>query len=220
MYAAARANERRLAQQQEDALRLEQRLTRLQVDGAAAMSESRMIAEAELMAKRELVAGTQAQIERQQAQYEALQRESAETRVLATTLTDERPRLESLLALVRAYRSVERVELTLEALRGHGGDAEVATIADNIFQRFSEAQARIEMMRQAEDLEVLAQLEEAEVEDQLAERRHRLGLESEPGPVKPPATASAPATPEPGPTPEAPPAPGAPSPGQPDPAQP
>jgi phage shock protein A len=200
MYAAARANERRLAQHQEDVVRLEGRLERLAAEGVAPTSERVMVAQAELEAKRGLVAETQAQIERQQAQYETLAKRVVETKVLAGTLEEERPRMESLLALARAYRSVERVELTLEGLRGMGGDTDVAMVADSIYQRFNAAQTRLDLIEQAQDLEMLAELERAEVDDQLARRRERLGLEPEPEVEKAPAVASPePAEPEPGP---------------------
>jgi hypothetical protein len=87
--------------------------------------------------------------------------------------------LESLLVLARAYRSIEQVELTLEGLRGLGGDTDVAMVADGIHQRLNEAQARQELIAQADDLEMLAELEQAEVDDALAQRRQRLGLEPE-----------------------------------------
>lgn len=200
MYAAARANERRLAQHQEDVARLEGRLERLAAGGVALTSERMMVAQAELEAKRGLVADTQAQIERQQAQYETLAKRVVETKVLAQTLEEARPRMESLLVLARAYRSVERVELTLEGLRGLGGDTEVAMVADGIYQRFNAAQARLELIEQAEDLEMLAELEQVEVEEQLARRRQRLGLEAEPEADEALAAAvPEPTEPEPGP---------------------
>lgn len=208
MFAAAQANERRLAQHQEDVGRLEQRLERLTGEGAELPMERKMVAEAELEAKRGLVADTQAQIERQQAQYETLARRLGETQVQAEALKDARPRMESLLVLARAYRSVQWVELTLESLRGLAGDTEVAMVADGIYQRFNEAQARLDAMGQAEDLQMLIELEHAEAEDQLAERRRRLGLtpaveeaEIPPAPVPPtPPAPAPPAPPRPEPT--------------------
>jgi chromosome segregation ATPase len=199
MYAAARANERRLAQHQEKVERLERRLERLEAEGVAPTSERVMVAQAELEATRDLVEETRAQIERQQAQYETLKRSVPELELRAQTLQDERPRLESLLALARAYRSVERVEMTLEGLRGLGGDAEVAMVADSIYQRLYEAQARQDAMHQVEDLEMLAELEQAEVEDQLAQRRSRLGLEPEPEVIEASPTATTPEPPAPEP---------------------
>jgi len=203
MYAAARANERRLVQHQEDVEQLERRLERLQAEGVPSTTERMMVAQAELDAKRSLVVETQAQIERQQAQHETLKKRLAETQVVAETLIDARPRMESLLVLAKAYRSVEQVEMTLEALKGLGGDTEVAMVADSIYQRFNEAQARLELMDQVEDLELLAELEQVEVEDQLAERRRRLGLAPEPEDVaeQPTSTTLGPPPPEP-PTPE------------------
>jgi len=197
MYAAARANERRLTEHQEKLARMEQRLERLATEGVAPTSERMMVAQAELEATRELVAATQAQIERQQGQYETLARQQAELKLRAETLEDSRPRMESLLVLARAYRSVERVELTLEALRGMGGDAEVALIADDIYRRFAEAQARQELIQQTTDLEALAQIEQAQVEDQLAERRQRLGLASEAEAQDQPAPETQPTAPAP-----------------------
>jgi hypothetical protein len=138
-----------------------------------------MVALAEHEAKKGLVTETEVQIERQHAQYETLAKTLAETKVRAEALQDTRPRLESLLVLARAYRSVELVELTLDALRGVGGDTEVALVADGIYQRFGEAQARIDLINQVTDVEILVELERDEVEDQLEVRRRRLGLESE-----------------------------------------
>ncbi len=194
MYAAARANERRLARHQDKLAGLEKRVARLEAEGVPPTSERIMVAQAELEATRELVTQTQAQIERQQAQYEALVRQQAELQVRAGTLQDSRPRLESLLALTRAYRSIERVEMTLDALRGMGGDTEVAKIADDIYRRFAEAEARQEMIQQTTDLEMLAELEKATVEDQLAARRRRLGLEG--APDAPPPAPETPSSPE------------------------
>jgi phage shock protein A len=179
MYAAARSNERQLARHQEDVAQLERRIEWLAAKGVEPTSEKMMVAQAELEAKRGLVIDTQAQIERQQAQYETLAKKAAETKVIAQTLRDSRPRMESLLVLSRAYRSVERVELTLDGLRGLGGDTEVGEVANSIYQRFYEAEARLEAIRQTEDLEMLAELEQAGAEDQLAARRRRLGLEPE-----------------------------------------
>lgn len=186
MYAAAQANERRLLQHQEDVERLTRRLERLTSEGVPATSERVMVAQAELEAKKALVTETQAQIARQQAQYETLARQQAELRLRAATLEDARPRLASLLALTRAYRSVEQVEMTLDALRGMGGDTEIAMIADDIYRRFAEAEARQEMIRQTTDMDMLAELEKAQVSDQLAERRKRLGLEGEAEDAPPP----------------------------------
>jgi phage shock protein A len=197
MYAAAQANERRLAGHQGEVERLEERLERLAAEGVAPTSERMMVAQAALEAKRGLVTETQAQIARQQAQYETLARQQAELKVRAGTLQDARPRLESLLVLARAYRGVERVELTLDALRGLGGDAEVALIADDIYRRFAEAQARQEMLHQASDVELLAELEQAGLDEQLAERRQRLGLEPEPVAERPPASETATSAPPP-----------------------
>jgi phage shock protein A len=214
MYAAARANERRLAEHQQGLERLSERVERYKATEVPETSERMMVAIGEMAAKQGLVAETQAQIERQQGQYEALRRQLAEAKVVAQTLKDQRPRMESLLTLARAYHSVERVEMTLEALRGLGGDSEVATVAESIYERFNVAQARLEMIQRADDLEMLAELEQAEVADQLEMRRHRLGLETtqeepenvEPGNPVPPAPPqdprppdeSAPAPPTPG----------------------
>jgi phage shock protein A len=180
MYAAARANERRLVRHQEEVEQAEQLLAHVLTKGEDATSERAVMVQAELDAKRQVVAETEAQIERQQAQYETLKKSVAETEVTAQTLKDARPRLESLLALTEAYRSIERVEMTLDALRGLGGDTEVALVADSIYQRFSEAEVRLDLIRRAESLEMLEELEQAEVEDQLAQRRRRLGMVSEP----------------------------------------
>ncbi len=216
MYAAARANERRLLQHEEDVERLERRVERLEAQEVAPTTERFMVAQAELAAKRELVAETQAQIQRQQVQYEALKRQSAELDVRAQVLQDQRPRMQSLLALARAYRSVEQVEMTLEALRGMGGDTEVAMVADSIYQRLDEAQARQDAIHEVEDAQVLAELQQIAVEEQLEARRQRLGLAPEPEVVE--------ATPEPEPaSPDVPPEPEEPPPDdapEPEPASP
>ncbi len=206
MYAAARANERRLTQHQEDVAELEKHLERLVARGVESTSERWMVAQAELDAKRGLVIETQAQIERQQAQYETLMKQLREVEVVSQTLQDSRPRLESLLILARAHRSVKKVEMTLEGLRGLGG-TEVAGVAEGIYRRFYEAETRLEAIRQAEDLSMVAEIQELEVEDQLEARRRRLGLAPDVVMPAPPRDAVAPASgsPEPGPAPESPP---------------
>ena len=216
MYAAARANERRLDRHRDDVERLGQRLERISAEGVEPTSERMMVALAEQEAKQGLVTETEDQIERQQAQYETLAKTLAETKVRAEVLTDARPRLESLLVLARANRSVEGVELTLDALRGMGGDTEVAIVADSIHKRFGEAQARIDLIYQATDLQILAELEREGVADQLTARRRRLGLEPEQEEVEPPPVTAtlAPTSPEPPdaePTPDEPQAPSEPT---------
>jgi phage shock protein A len=197
MYAAARANERRLVHHREEVEQAERLVEHVLAKGEDAASERAAMVQAELDAKRQVVAATEAQIERQQAQYETLRKSVAETEVTAQTLKDARPRLESLLALTEAYRSIERVEMTLDALRGLGGDSEVALVADSIYQRFSEAEVRLDLIRRAESLEILEQLEQAEVEDQLAQRRRRLGMVTEPPVSSSPSTGSEETTQEP-----------------------
>ena len=122
--------------------------------------------------------------------------------MVSQTLRDSRPRMESLLALTRAYRSVERVELTLESLRGLQGQGEIADVAESIYQRFYEAEVRLEAIRAATDLDMLAEIEQLEVEDQLLARRQRLGMAPEQEVPEPPKEADAPAPAEPSPEPE------------------
>jgi phage shock protein A len=174
MYAAARANERRLARHQKELAMLEQLVDRYAQPETSVSPEKKATAEAQLEVQRELVAETAEQIERQQAQYETLVRNESELRTRARSLRDLRPRLESLLALIRARRSVERVEMTLDALRGLGGDSEVALVADSIYQRLGEIEARQATLREAEALQ--EELEAETVVDQLTQRRRRLGL--------------------------------------------
>ena len=71
-----------------------------------------------------------------------------------------------------------------------------------------EVQARQELIQQSEDWEMLVELEQAEVEDQLTQRRRRLGLEPEVIETSPPPPVSEAPLPEPIPDePETPPAP-------------
>jgi phage shock protein A len=208
MYAAARANERRLEQHQAKLAELEAWVERLAAQGVPQTSERMMVAQGRVEAQQDLVAATQAQIERQQAQYETLSKQLAETKVSAETLKDVRPRLESLLALARAYRSVERVELTLDGLRGLSGDTEVAQVAEGVHRRLGEAEARLAAIEGAADMEMMAELEQAQLEDQLAARRQRLGLAPEPEESQPSGPEPSPTEPEdggpPADTPEAP----------------
>jgi phage shock protein A len=177
MYAAARANERRLARQQRELEMLEQLVDRYALPDASVSLEKKAAAETQLEVQRELVAETAEQIDRQQAQYETLVRNESELRTRAKSLRDLRPRLESLLALTRARRSVERVEMTLDALRGLGGNSEVALVADSIYQRLGEIEARQATLREAEALQ--EELKAETVVDQLTQRRRRLGLAQE-----------------------------------------
>lgn len=191
MKAAAEGNKRRLAQHQAEAEVLETRLNQLSAEG---QTEQASRVQQALNVKRQQIADTQAQIERQEGQHVALAHNWQTLKERLKVLQGERGSVEALVALSGAQRLVGSIEATLGGLAGLGHDSEIGVVAGHVLQRLDEAEARLALVDvDAEVARAMAAIQEAQVEEQIEARRRRLGLES--APATPSAEAAA-TTPE------------------------
>ena len=176
MYAGIQANKRRLVQAENTERRLDGRVDQLILAGDETAAR---IARSDLEIQHQLVATTRAQIANQEVDYNRLLGGRRETRERLGVIRGERPAVESLLAVVQAGELVEKIELTLGSLARLGEESAAGRIAAGIQSRFDEVEVRWQLT--AADLaadRALVESEKAQVESQLAERMHRLGLDA------------------------------------------
>ena len=174
MMAASEGNKRHLAQHQAETEVLDTRLNQLLREGQA--EEAHRVQQA-LNVKQGQIAETQAQIERQSAQHTALVHNRQMLKDRLQVLQGERESVVALVALTRAERAIDNIEHTLGSLAGLGSDSEIGVMSGHILQRLDEAEAHLALVDvDAEVARAAAAIEAAQVEEQLVERRRRLGL--------------------------------------------
>lgn len=194
MKAAAEGNKRHLARYQSEAEVLQARLDQLLAENEAAQAQRVQQA---LSQRQRQIAETQAQIGRQEEQHAALlyNRETLKERL--RVLQSERGSVVALMSKVKAERAVRDIETTLGGLTGLHDGSELGVMAGAIRQRLDEAEARLTLLDvNAEVMQAAEALEAARVEEQLQQRRRRLGLieeaEQAPEKAKPPAPETGP----------------------------
>lgn len=174
MKAAAESNKRRLAQYQSEAEILEIRLNQLLSEDHA--DQTQKVQQA-LNIKQGQIADTQAQIERQEGQHVALTHNWQMLKERLRVLQGERGSVVALVARAKAERAISSIEYTLGSLAGLGAHSEIGVMAGHILQRLDEAEVRLALVDvDAEVAQAAAAIEAARVEEQLEERRRRLGL--------------------------------------------
>jgi phage shock protein A len=175
IYAGIQANRRRLERHEAELARLAAR-----VDGALAAGEAEAARrlQAELAIQHELVATTRAQIEHQEADRRRLLSGREETRHRLQLMEAERPSVEALLAMIRAGRLAEQIDLTLGGLAGLGAESAAGRVAAGIRQRLDEAEARWQLVAGHLGADPATEAAAAaQIGDQLAQRMRRLGLD-------------------------------------------
>jgi len=187
MMAASEGNKRHLTQHQAEADILDTRLNQLLREGQA--EQAHRVQQA-LNVKQGQIVETQAQIERQSARHTALVHNWQMLKERLQVLQGERESIMALVALTRAERAIDDIEHTLGSLAGLGNDSEIGVMSAHILQRLDKAEAHLALVDvDAEVARAAAAIEAAQVEEQLAERRRRLGLvvEEEKATSNPPA---------------------------------
>jgi phage shock protein A len=175
MYAGIQANKRRLERHEGELARLASR-----VDAALAAGESdrARLLQADLAVQQELVETTRNQIANQEADRQRLLAGREETRERLRTMQAERPSVEALMAMIRAGRLAEQIEITLGSLAQLGAESAAGRVASGIQQRLDEAEARWQMIAGSLGIDPASvATEKAQLDDQLAERMRRLGLD-------------------------------------------
>lgn len=177
MKAAAEGNKRRLARYQAEVEILDTRLNQLLAEDQA---EQVQRVQQALKVKQRQIAETQAQIERQEGQHAALVHNWQMLKERLLVLQGDRGSVVALMALAKAQWTIGSIEYTLGGLASLGDDSEIGAMAGHILQRLNEAETRLALVDvDAEVAKAAAAIEEARVEEQLRERRRRLGLAAE-----------------------------------------
>jgi len=133
-------------------------------------------AQSKLNSTQRLIANYEEQLARLEREYDALQDARLKLEAKLTSIRQEREELQALLDLARSKELTARVIGSLDDLAG-SGDADVARIAESIRARLDKAAARTEMLATSLEAQMDEILERHTIDQQLAERKKRLGLE-------------------------------------------
>jgi phage shock protein A len=115
-------------------------------------------------------------LERQEAEFDSLQKTRLKLEAKLTEVKQEREELQALMDLVRSKELTTKTIKSLDDLMGMGDD-DIAGIAEGIRAQLDKATARSEMQASSLDAQMDEVLEKSTLEAQLAERRSRLGLD-------------------------------------------
>ena len=132
-------------------------------------------AQAKLNTTQRLAQDYQEQWERQQAEYQNLMDARLKLEAKLTTIKQEREELLALLELAKSKELTIKTIKSLDDVVGIG-DADVARIGESIRARLDKAQAKSEMLASRLDEQMDEVLEKGSLDNQLAERKKRLGL--------------------------------------------
>jgi phage shock protein A len=133
-------------------------------------------AQSKLNSTQRLVANYEEQLTRQEKEFEALQNARLKLEAKLTTIRQEREELQALLDLARSKEITAEAISSLDDLAG-SGDTDVARIAESIRARLDKATAKTEMLATSLDAQMDEILERHAIDQQLAERKKRLGIE-------------------------------------------
>jgi len=132
-------------------------------------------AQAKLNTTQRLADQYKQQYERQQSEYQNLMDAKLKLEAKLTTIKQEREELLALLELAKSKELTVRTIKSLDDIVGIG-DADIARIGESIRARLDKAQAKSEMMASRLDEQMDDVLEKSALDNQLAERKKRLGL--------------------------------------------
>jgi phage shock protein A len=133
-------------------------------------------AQSKLNSTQRLVANYEEQLTRQEKEFESLQDARLKLEAKLTSIRQEREELQALLDLARSKEITAEAISSLDDLAG-SGDADVARIAESIRARLDKATAKTEMLATSLDAQMDEILERHAIDQQLAERKKRLGIE-------------------------------------------
>ncbi len=132
-------------------------------------------AQSKLNSTQRLVENYAEQLARQEKEFEALQNARLKLEAKLTSIRQEREELQALLDLARSKEITADAISSLDDLAG-SGDTDVARIAESIRARLDKATAKTEMLATSLDAQMDEILERNAIDQQLAERKRRLGI--------------------------------------------
>jgi phage shock protein A len=132
-------------------------------------------AQSDLNSKQRLADEYKAQYDQQSAEHQKLMDARLKLEAKLTTIKQEREHLLALLELAKSKEVSLKAIKSLDDLAGIG-DSDVARIGDQIRARLDQASARMEMATTRLDQQMDEILEQDKIDNQLAERKRRLGI--------------------------------------------
>jgi phage shock protein A len=132
-------------------------------------------AQSQYNSKAELAQEYKEQWEKQQVEADTLNDSRLKLEAKLTTIKQEREHLLALLELAKSKEIAVKTIRSLDDLKGVG-DADVARVGEQIRARLDRADAEIEMESTTLEAQMDDVLGRSHLEDQLAERKRRLGL--------------------------------------------
>ena len=137
-------------------------------------------AQADLNSKQQMAQEYYEQWQQQKKEYDRLIDARRKLQAKLSTIRDEREKLKALLELAEAKKTTVRAIKSLDDLAGVG-DQDIARLGDAIRARLDEEEARLEMHTSRLETELEEAVGDTLLQEQLAERRRRLGLEENQG---------------------------------------
>jgi phage shock protein A len=133
--------------------------------------------QAKLNTTTKLLAEYQSSYQKTQVEYQRLMDSKLKLEAKLTTIKQEREQMHELLDLAKAKERTVGAIRSLKDLEGVG-DADMARITEGIRSRLDQAEARADIETSRLEGQVDEALGKAELDNQLAERKKRLGLSS------------------------------------------
>lgn len=133
-------------------------------------------AQSKLNSTQRLIETYREQASRQKEEYQKLLSAKVKLEARLQTMKQEREELMALLELAKSKETTVRAMKSLDDLMGVG-DSDISRIAESIHSRLDKASTASEMRAASLDEQMDRVLERSAIDNQLAERRKRLGLE-------------------------------------------
>lgn len=135
-----------------------------------------MAAQTQYNSKVDMAEQYREQFEKQRAEADKLGEARLKLEAKLTTIKQEREHLLALLELAKSKEIAAKTIRSLDDLEGVG-DSDIARVGESIRSRLDRADAEVETYADRLDVRMDEVLDSARLDDQLAERRRRLGLE-------------------------------------------
>lgn len=166
--------QRRLTDQEQKMHEMDRAIDAFLVEG----NESAAVAvQSRYNSAKRLVEAYQEQLTRQDVEFKNLLSAKVKLEARLQTMKAEREELTALLELAKSKETTVKAIKSLKDLTG-SGDADIARIANSIRNRLDKASTASEMQSASLDAQMDEVLERTELDNQLAERKRKLGLGS------------------------------------------
>jgi len=168
-----RTLKRKVHEYEQKADELDQAIDAFLVEGNNAYASA---AQAKLNSTKRLVETYRDQATRQEQEYQNLLSAKVKLEARLQTMKQEREELLALLELAKSKETTVKTMKSLDDLMGVG-DSDISRVAENIRRRLDKATAASEMHAARLDDEMDRVLESSVIDNALAERRKKLGLD-------------------------------------------